>query len=81
MPHSVDNGNVEFKGKDQEINVSNETQAELVNTASPDRALTRSQRVASTIAQFRASLPKPLSRKRLSRREEDDILGFGPGGV
>ena len=41
----------------------------------------RSQRAASVLAAFRADLPQELLGKPLSRREEDDVLGFGPGGV
>lgn len=41
----------------------------------------RSERAASILEEFRKSLPPELLGKRLSREEEDEILGFGPGGV
>ena len=49
-------------------------------TSSPSHQK-RSQRAASVLAAFRADLPPELLGKRLSRREEDELLGFGPGGV
>jgi antitoxin VapB len=41
----------------------------------------RSERAAGILREFRASLPAEVRGKRLSREEEDEILGFGPGGV
>lgn len=41
----------------------------------------RSQRAAVILEQFRATLSPKLLGVRLSRKEEDEILGFGPGGV
>lgn len=41
----------------------------------------RSERAASILREFRANLSDAVKGKRLSREEEDDILGFGPGGV
>ena len=41
----------------------------------------RSERAASILQEFRAMLPEATRGKRLSREEEDDILGFGPSGV
>ena len=41
----------------------------------------RSQRAASVLNEFRAQFPQELLGKRLSRDEEDDILGYGPEGV
>lgn len=55
-----------------------ERKARLSTTAAP---LTRSQRAASILTEFRASLPASTRRKRLTRKEEDEILGFGPGGI
>lgn len=42
---------------------------------------TRSERAASIVEMFRASAPAEILGKRLSRAEEAEILGFGPGGV
>jgi len=42
---------------------------------------TRGERAESILRSFRASLSKPLSRVPLTREEENEILGFGPGGV
>lgn len=55
-----------------------ERKARLVAAADP---LTRSQRAASILAAVRASLPASTLRKRLTRKEEDEILGFGPDGI
>jgi antitoxin VapB len=41
----------------------------------------RSERAAGILQEFRASLPKTVRQRPLSREEEDGILGFGPGGV
>lgn len=43
--------------------------------------LKRSERAASIVEQFRASLPREFLGRPLTREEEDDILGYGPGGV
>ncbi|MBI4903628.1 MAG: type II toxin-antitoxin system VapB family antitoxin [Acidobacteria bacterium] len=43
-------------------------------------AQTRSQRGASILRDFRASLPPEHLGRGLSRAEEDEILGFGPEG-
>jgi antitoxin VapB len=42
---------------------------------------TRSERAASIVEAFRSSAPAEILGRRLSRAEEDAILGFGPGGV
>lgn len=42
---------------------------------------TRSERVASLLADFRASLPEAVRGTPLTREQEDEILGFGPDGV
>lgn len=55
-----------------------ERKARLTSTV---RSQKRSQRASSVLAAFRADLPKELQGKRLSRAEEDEILGFGPDGV
>jgi antitoxin VapB len=39
---------------------------------------TRSERAASIVEAFRASAPPEILGRRLSREEEDAILGFGP---
>lgn len=41
----------------------------------------RSERAASVLSEFRAGFPPEYLGKRLSREEEDEILGFGPGRV
>jgi antitoxin VapB len=41
----------------------------------------RSRRAASILAEFRKTLPPDLLGKRLSREEEDEILGYGPEGI
>lgn len=41
----------------------------------------RSERAAGVLAAFRADVPKELLGNRLTREEEDEILGFGPDGV
>jgi antitoxin VapB len=43
--------------------------------------LKRSTRAASILEEFRKALPPELLGKRLSREEEDEILGYGPDGV
>jgi antitoxin VapB len=55
-----------------------ERKTRLAAVAAP---LTRSQRAASILAAFRASLPASTRRKRLTRKQEDEILGFGPDGI
>ena len=42
---------------------------------------TRSERAASILQQFWDRLPPEHLGRPLSREEEDEILGFGPGGV
>lgn len=42
---------------------------------------TRSQRAASILEEYWAMLPDDVRGKRLSREEEDEILGYGPDGV
>lgn len=49
--------------------------------ASTQRSLKRSERAKGILEEFRASFPSGLLGKRLSREEEDEILGYGPGGV
>ena len=41
----------------------------------------RSERAAGILREFRQSLPAEWLGKRLSREQEDEILGFGPSGV
>ena len=55
-----------------------ERKARLIAFSVPQK---RSERAASILREFRASLSDAVKGKRLSRAEEDDILGFGPGGV
>lgn len=55
-----------------------ERKAKLLSISPPQ---TRSERAESILVAFRASLTKPLSKVPLTREEEDEILGFGPGGV
>ncbi len=45
------------------------------------RPRTRSERAAPILQEIRASLPKRALGRRLTREEEDNILGYGPGGV
>lgn len=69
--------------------LARESKAEAIRQALIERkarlsaatvSLTRSQRAASILAGFRASLPAPRIRRRLSRKQVDEILGFGAGG-
>ena len=55
-----------------------ERKARLISTTYSRK---RSERSASILQEFRKTLPAKLLGKRLSRKEEDDILGYGPGGV
>ena len=55
-----------------------ERKARLIALSVPHK---RSERAASILREFRASLSDAARGTRLSRAEEDDILGFGPGGV
>ena len=55
-----------------------ERKARLIAVYVPQK---RSERAASILREFRATLSDAVRGKRLSREEEDDILGFGPGGV
>jgi hypothetical protein len=70
--------------------MDNESKTEAVRRALLERkaslnarpgSQTRSERAASIIEIFRASAPAEMLGKRLSRAEEAEILGFGPGGV
>lgn len=70
--------------------LANESKTEAIRRAllerkarltSAGRSQKRSERAASVLAAFRADLPKELLGKRLTRAEEDEILGFGPDGV
>lgn len=45
------------------------------------RAQKRSERVASMLREFHDALPQHVRGTRLTRAEEDEILGFGPDGV
>lgn len=49
--------------------------------ASAQGSLKRSERAKGILEEFRASIPSELLGKRLTREEEDEILGYGPGGV
>lgn len=51
---------------------------ERLTSASKPR--TRMERAAGIIAELRAQFPPELIGKRLTREEEDAILGFGPKG-
>ena len=55
-----------------------ERKAGLIAQVIPQK---RSERAASVLSEFRTSLPAAARGKRLTRPEEDAILGFGPGGV
>ena len=71
--------------------MANESKTEAVRRALLERktslssrpgSQTRSERAASIVEMFRASAaPAEILGKRLSRAEEAEILGFGPGGV
>lgn len=88
MALNLKNPKVETLAKEV-AELTGETKIEAIRRALLERKsrlaaatpLTRSERAAPILEQFRASLPKELLGKRLTREEEDDILGFGPGGV
>ena len=65
--------------------LADESKTEAVHEALLELAVyvpqKRSERAASILREFRATLSDAVRGKRLSREEEDDILGFGPGGV
>jgi antitoxin VapB len=69
--------------------LANESQTEAVRQSLLERKArlmleapqTRSQRAASVLEEFRANLPEHVRGKRLTREEEDEILGYGPDGV
>jgi antitoxin VapB len=70
--------------------LAHETKTEAIRKALLDRkarltgvpsAGTRTQRAVSVLTSFRAALPAQYRGRPLTREEEDDILGFGPGGV
>jgi antitoxin VapB len=48
---------------------------------SSGRAQKRSERAAGILRDFRAAAPPAILGKRLTHDEEDEILGYGPGGV
>lgn len=83
--------NAEVEALAEEVaNLAGETKTEAVRRAlierksrltEPSASLRRSERAASVVENFRATLPKKFRGRPLSRREEDDILGYGPGGV
>lgn len=50
----------------------------LQSAARPRR---RSERAASILRSFRSTLPAEMLGRPLTRAEEDDILGYGEGGV
>lgn len=50
-------------------------------TAAVPRVQKRSESAAGILREFRAALPKKHLGKSLTRKEEDEILGYGPGGV
>jgi antitoxin VapB len=45
------------------------------------RTQSRSERAAGILREFRASVPAEILGQRMSRELEDEILGYGPGGV
>ena len=55
-----------------------ERKARLIALSVPQK---RSERAASILREFRANLSDVARGTRLSREQEDDILGFGPGGA
>ena len=55
-----------------------ERKARLTSSIRPQK---RSERAAGILRDFRASAPPAILGKRLSRDEEDEILGYGAGGV
>lgn len=55
-----------------------ERKARLIALSVPQK---RSKRAASILREFRANLSDVARGTRLSREQEDDILGFGPGGA
>ncbi|MCX6599528.1 MAG: type II toxin-antitoxin system VapB family antitoxin [Acidobacteria bacterium] len=74
----------------QVAQMANETKTEAVRRALLERRdrlsmnaspLTRMERAADILREIRASLPAEAKGRRLTREEEDEILGFGPDGV
>lgn len=70
--------------------MANESKTEAIRLALQERknrlcakfgTQTRSERAASIIQMFRDSAPPEILGKRLSRAEEDELLGFGTRGV
>ena len=55
-----------------------ERKARLIALSVPQK---QSERAASILREFRANLSDVARGTRLSREQEDDILGFGPGGA
>lgn len=70
--------------------LTNESKTEAIRKAllerkaritASSRRQKRSERVATILNDYRADLKPGLIGNRMTRNEEDDILGFGPGGV
>ena len=55
----------------------------LKKTTPQKRALrsTRGERIKAALARFRKQFPKADYGRRLTKEEEERILGFGPDGV
>ena len=70
--------------------LAHESKTEAIRVALRERAsrlrmyhgsLSREERIDAVLARFRREFPRGDYGRRLSKAEEEDILGFGPDGV
>jgi antitoxin VapB len=70
--------------------LAHESKTEAIRVALQERAfrlksyrgkLSREQRIAAALGHFREQFPKGDFGRRLTKEEEERILGFGPAGV
>jgi len=70
--------------------LARESKTEAIRVALQERALrlksyrgklSRDQRIDAALGRFREQFPKGAFGPRLSKKEEERILGFGPAGV
>lgn len=70
--------------------LANESKTEAIRKALTDRVgrlkmyrggLTRDQRIDNTLARFQSEFPRGNFGRKMTKTEEEEILGFGPDGV
>jgi antitoxin VapB len=70
--------------------LAHESKTEAIRVALQERAfrlrayrgkMSREQRIDAALGRFREQFPKGEYGRRVTKEEEESILGFGPGGV